>query len=396
MKKVILILAACAIFGYSFGQKKPKINQAEKARTEGNLGEAKEIIDAAIEHEKTKDDGKTWYYRGLIYATLDTTTNPQYQNLATDPLKIAMEAFAKADELGKGNNEYFISDANGLPRLKPQQMNDLWVYYLNKGVENYQEQNTEEALKYFTKTQSVKPSDTTGYIFAGAAAQSGKNFKVAAENYYKLINDLDYHSPDLYNYLVYIEGTVNENPEKALELLRKAKEKFPENGDFAKSEINLLIQMDKVDEAKNELQAAIAKEPENSNLYFTLGVMHEELGNKDEARDAYQKAVDLDPKNFNATFNLAVVHYNEAVELIKQKNNLGISAADLKKAKGMQEEINNRLKTAMPYWERILELDPQNRTALESLQYTYSQLKMNEKALEVTEKLETLADGEGK
>ena len=392
MKRIILLLAACAIAGYSFGQKKPKINQAEKSRSEGNLGEAKEIIDAAIEHEKTKDDGKTWYYRGLIYASLDTTTNPQYQNLAQDPLKTAMEAFAKAEELNKGNSDYYISDANGLPILKSQQLQTLWGHYLNKGVENYQAQKTGEAVKFFTKTQYVMPEDTTGYIYAGLAAQSGKDFKTAAENYYKLINDLDYHSPDIYNSLIYIEGTVNENPEKALDLIRQAKKQFPDNLDFAKSEINALIQMDKVDEAKSELEAAIAKEPDNSNLYFTLGVMQEELGNKEKAKEAYQKAVDLDPKNFNATFNLAVINYNDAVELIKKKNNLGISAADLKKAKEMQTEVNEKLKAALPYWEKILELEPNNRTALESLQYSYSQLKMNEKALEVTEKLEALND----
>lgn len=395
MKRFILLLAACAIAGFSFGQKKPKINQAEKARSEGNLGEAKEIIDAAIEHEKTKDDGKTWYYRGLVYASLDTTTNPQYKNLANDPLKIAMEAFAKAEELNKGNNDYYISDANGLPILKSQQIETLWGHYLNKGVEGYQAQNTEDAIKYFTKTQVVKPADTTGYIYAGLAAQSGKDYKTAAKNFYKLINDLNYHSEDVYNYLIYIEGTINEDNEKALELIRKAKKQFPDNVDFAKSEINALIQMDKVDEARTELEAAIAKEPDNSNLYFTLGVMQEELGNKEKAKEAYAKAVELDPKNFNATFNLAVINYNEAVELIKVKNNLGITSADLKKAKEMQSTINDRLKAAMPYWEKVLDIEPNNRVALESLQYTYSQLKMNEKALEVTEKLEALGE-EGK
>ena len=51
---MLIVLVA----GYSYGQKKPKINQAEKARSEGNLGEAKEIIDAAVEYEKLKDDIK--------------------------------------------------------------------------------------------------------------------------------------------------------------------------------------------------------------------------------------------------------------------------------------------------------------------------------------------------
>ncbi|MEX2336245.1 MAG: tetratricopeptide repeat protein [Fulvivirga sp.] len=393
MKRIMLLLAVCAIAGSSFGQKKPKINHAERAWSEGNLGEAKEIIDAAIEHEKTKDDGKAWYYRGLIYASLDTTTNLEYKNLAQDPLQEAMDAFAKAEELNKGNSEYYVTDATGLPVIKTQQIQNLANFYLNKGVESYQAQETDDAVKYFTKTQTVLPKDTTGYVYAGLAAQAGKDFKTAAENYYKLINELDHHRPDIYNSLIYIEGTVNENPEKALELIRKAKENFPDDVAFAKSEINALIQLDRIDEAKNELQTAIEKEPDNSNLLFTLGVMQEELGNKEEAEKAYAKAVELDSSNFNANFNLAVLNYNDAVALIKVKNNLGISAADLKKAKGMQDEINQKLKTALPFWERVLELEPGNRTALESLQYTYSQLRMNEKAMEVTEKLEALESG---
>ena len=394
MKRIVLLMAACAVAGFSYGQKKPKINQAEKARSEGNLGEAKEIIDAAAEYEKLKDDGKTWYYRGLVYSSLDTTTNPQYSNLANDPLKIAMESFQKAEELNKGKSDYFISDANGLPILKSQQIQTLWGYYLNKGVESYQAQDTDNAITYFTKTQIIQPDDTTGYIYAGLAAQSGQKYDVASKNFYRLINDMNYHSEDVYNYLIYIEGTVNEDNEKALELIRKAKKQFPDNADFAKSEINALIQMDKIDEARAELQTAIEKEPDNSNLYFTLGVMHEELGKKEEAKKAYQKAVDLDNSNFNAVFNLAVINYNEAVELIKVKNNLGISSADLKKAKEMQTTINQKLKDAMPHWEKVLEMENNNRVALESLQYIYTQLKMNEKALKVTEQLEALEDSE--
>ena len=48
-----LMLAAICVVGYA--QKKPKINQALSAMEDGNLAEAKTIIDAAIEHEKTKD-----------------------------------------------------------------------------------------------------------------------------------------------------------------------------------------------------------------------------------------------------------------------------------------------------------------------------------------------------
>ncbi len=392
MKKVILLVAICFVAGAGYSQKKPKINNAEKARSEGNLAEAKEIVDAAIEHEKTKDDGKTWYYRGLVYASLDTTQNPDYQNLANNPLKIAMEAFAKADEIDPDGNKYYINNANGLPILKDQQINTLWGHYLNKGVEAYQNSNTDDAVKYFTKTQVLQPEDTTGYIYAGLAAQSGQDYATAAKNYYVLINDLDYHSKDIYNSLIYIEGTVNKDDDKALAMIRKAKNQFPDNLDFAKSEINALIRMEKIDEAQAGLEKAIENEPDNTDLYFTLGVMHEELENLDKAAEAYRKALEIDPSYYNAVFNLAVLNYNVAVELIKEKNNLGISSAEQKKAKEIQKKIDTKLKLAVPHWEKANELQPNDRTTLETLQYIYNQLKMNEKLVKISKQLEEMGD----
>ncbi|MGD1959686.1 MAG: tetratricopeptide repeat protein [Fulvivirga sp.] len=395
MKKLLVLLIVLVICVDGYSQKKPKINQAEKLRSEGNLGEAKNIIDAAIEYEKTKEDGKTWYYRGLIYASLDTTENPEYQNLASNPLQTAIEAFAKADELQKGNSEYYISDANGLPQLKTQQLSALWGFYLNRGVEEYQADNKEEALRWLDKTKVVQPKDTTGYIYAGSIALSAKNYEAAAENYYTLINELDYQSKDTYNSLIYIESSVNKDDAKAVELIRKAKELFPEDLDFAKSEVAALIRMGKSDEAKVGLEEAIKKEPSNAALHFQLGILEEELGNTEAAKAAYTESTKVDPNYYNSAFNLAVLYYNEAVNLITEKNNLGITSAELKKAKEMQVTIDDRLKKALPYWEKVLELKPDERTALETLQYIYMQEKEYDKAEEIKAKLEALGGEEG-
>ena len=135
MKNYFVLLTALLIASASYAQKKPKISQALKSFQENNLEEAKSIIDAAAEYEKTMEDGKTWYYRGLIYYALDTTSNPQYRALEENPLPIAMESFAKADELQKGSSEYFIYSTTGLPDTKSQQIGNMWVRYLNVGIE---------------------------------------------------------------------------------------------------------------------------------------------------------------------------------------------------------------------------------------------------------------------
>ncbi|MDX1628203.1 MAG: tetratricopeptide repeat protein [Fulvivirga sp.] len=388
MKRTILIMAICLVAGFSYGQKKPKINKAEKARSEGNLAEAKSIVDAAIEHEKTKDDGKTWYYRGLVYASLDTTSNPDYQNLVDNPLEIAMKSFAKADEIDPEGSNYYLTGPNGLPVLKDQQILQLSGHYINKGIQHYQDSDYDKAVQAFEKTQMIMPEDTTGYINAALAARAAKDYDVVAENYYKLIEDLDYKSVDAFNFLIYYESSIQEDDEKALAVIRSAKKAFPNNLDFAKSEIAALKKMGKADEAMKGLNDAIENEPDNPDLYFTLGILHEELGNLDKARDAYENAVKIDPSYYDGVYNLAVIDYNKAVNLIREKNNLGISSADQKKAKEMQVQIEKRLKTALPNWEKANELKPGDRTTLETLQYIYSQLGMNAKVMEIAEQLE--------
>lgn len=391
MKRLIVLMLAITVAGYSYGQKKPKISQAEKERSEGNLGEAKNIIDAAAEYEKLKDDGKTWYYRGLVYTSLDTTSNPEFQNLANDPLKIAMESFAKADELSKGN-EYYITGANGFPVTKTQQLNTLWVHYLNKGVEHFNAEENESAFKYFMKMTVVLPEDSTGYLYGASMAQAMEDYESALKNYYFLVNDLDFQSKEVYNSIIYIEGTINDDAETALKMARKAKEYFPNDPEFAKSEISALIKLERLDEARAELENAISNDPNNPALTFTLGVMYEEVNDTEKAKNAYMRSIEADPNYLNSRYNLAVLSYNQAVELIKKKNNLGISTADQKKAKEMQIDIDVKLKEALPHWEKVSELQPNDRTALETLQYIYTQMKMYDKAEAVTEKLEALGE----
>src|SRR5688572_2017745 len=107
MKKVILILLLIPAVVFAQKPVKPNLSKALSLWQEGKLGEAKDMIDAATTYEKTMNDGKTWYYRGLIYASLDTTSNETFKALSPNALTVAIESFKKADQM-KGKSEYFV------------------------------------------------------------------------------------------------------------------------------------------------------------------------------------------------------------------------------------------------------------------------------------------------
>jgi hypothetical protein len=80
MKKyTLLLLLLATVAAYAQKAPKPNLNKALQLWTENKLDEAKTMIDAATTYEKTMNDAKTYYYKGLIYASLDTTSNEKFK-----------------------------------------------------------------------------------------------------------------------------------------------------------------------------------------------------------------------------------------------------------------------------------------------------------------------------
>jgi tetratricopeptide (TPR) repeat protein len=390
MRQLYVFLLACFIgfAGYSQKEKKPKINKANSFREQGKLAEAKEIIDAATVYEKVKDDGKTWYYRGLIYATIDTTSNAEHAALSDDALNIAMESFNKAKEIDDPTS-YYINNDFGLPILLSQQIDTYYSYYYNIGVTSFTEGEYETAVAGFENAYIIVPSDTNAYINAAYAAHNGELYDAAVANYQSSL-DNGGRSKDLFYNYVNILTTIYKDNEAALKVISKGREMYPTDATLAKNQINMMIQMGKIDEAKSNLEEAIVAEPDNPNLYFTLASMHEQLENEDSAISAYKSALEIDPNHFESNFNMGVIMIDRANKIIKQRNNLGVSRADLKKAAEMEPIIDEKLRDALPQWEKIYEVRPTEKSAIETLRYIYNQLKLYDKSEAMQDVLDAL------
>jgi tetratricopeptide (TPR) repeat protein len=371
-------------------KQKPNINKALKSLQEGNLAEAKQMIDEATTYEKTMNDGKTWYYRGLIYAAIDTTSNPAVNALADDALTVAIESFAKADQLGKKDNEYFVTDASGvIPVTKTQQIDQIAGHYLNKGAALYQTDSLAEALENFEKTQKIKPDDTTSYFYAGFVANAMEDHDKALANFEKYI-EKGGTSSDAYSLMINTYSGPKEDKEKALEVARRAKEKYPENPEFPKVEIGLLIDMEKIDEAKKGLEEAVKREPDNKQYQFYLGYVNSREENFEEAKKHFQEALRIDPTYFDAQYYLAQVYLIDAAKIAEQVKNLGISAADKKKQAELDKVLVQKYKVALPYWEKAEQMKPNDLDVLDRLKTIYYFLGDDANEKRVTAKLTTL------
>lgn len=386
----MLMLVAVAVSAQK--KQKPNINKALKSLQDGKLDEAKQMIDDATTYEKTMDDGKTWYYRGLIYVALDTTSNPAFQGLAENPFQVAMESFAKADKMAKGGSEYFTTEAGSvMPTTKTQQMGQLANYYLNKGAELYQEDSLAEALELFEKTQEVLPSpdDTIAYFYAGIVANSMEDHDKAIQNLQKYL-ELGGTSADAYSVIINTYSGPKDDKEKALEAARKAKTRFPENSEFPKVEIGLLIELEKVEEAKSGLEQAVVREPDNKTYHFYLGYVNSKLENWDAAKKNFEQALKLDPSYFDAQYYLAQIYLIDAGKIMDQLKNLGITAADKKKQAELDKVLVEKYKVALPHWEKAEKLRPNDLDVLDRLRTIYYYLGDDANEKRVATKLKTL------
>ncbi|MEM9834439.1 MAG: tetratricopeptide repeat protein [Bacteroidota bacterium] len=379
MKQLQLLLVALIAFPMlTFGQAK-NVRKAQSSLQKGELAEAKQYIDPAIEDEKTKEEGKTWYTYGDIYLAIATDSTKSVQ--ADKPYEKALMAYRKVKDMEKENSLYAVQ--------ADQQVQQVWANAINSGASLYSSKNYEEAIKLFDVAKMAVPEDTTAYIYGGISAQSAGNMPEAAENYAYLVDSLDYISKDFYNSLIYIYLVEEKDEEKALGYLRKAQDVFPEDPEFLKREITMLINKEMYDEAEQKLTRAIDAEPDNPMLYYNQGYLFEQMDKGEMAIESYKNAIEKDPQYFDANFNLAAFYYNKAADILAEANDMDLKEYQ-EKGEAIEAEAKSFFEKALPYLETSQSIEPDNQKVLETLATVYQRLEMSDKAEEINSKLESM------
>lgn len=388
MKKLIFAMVFIGLGTLVYGQYEPKgkTSRAESAFNKGELDIAKAEIDEAFKVDdkgKVTESAKNWYTRGRIYKAIYLDDSTDYGNLAPkeEALKTAMESFNKVESMEKENSTYRI--------FTDQEINQLYGTIINEGAEKYNENDFEGAYNDFMTALMVNPSDTTALLYGGVSAQQAEMIDEALACFEQLAEDGNANI-DTYKTMIYLYRTEKEDMEKVLETVEKALKAFPDNKELTQEKITTLIIMERVDEAKAELQTAINNEPTNPLYYYFLGYLYDFQEDADNAIEQYKKAIELNPDYYEANYNLAVVYYNKARDVLSELNNLSLDeyrkqeTAYMEKAKVYFEE-------ALPYFEKAVEIKPdEDIQLLETLEGVYIRLQMKDKAAELEKQIKAL------
>lgn len=352
------------------------VNSAVLNHKNGVLDKALADISKAIEHPKTKDKAKTWFYNGVI--NQDLIGNPIYGKNATDKTpEIALESFNKTLELDGKDGQF--------GKLVPERLEILYGQVLNQAVEFHNQQDWDNAIAKYDMASKINPTDTTAILYAAYASTAKQDYPTAIKYYDKLIG-IGHDTEDVYKAKIQLQQAIEVKDEEVMATLAAALKKYPNSVYLMQEELRYYLKNDRADEAMAKLDKAIEADPKNASLYAVRGNLEERKGNIDAAYKDYQKAVEVDPNNFDGFFNLGVLEYNKGSEFNNKAAKMDY-ATYKKQGAALEAQAKKHFEASLPYFEKALQIQPDDQATLANLQRVYTRLKRTADAERVGKKL---------
>ena len=350
---------------------------------QGNFDKALEMLQKDVEKNPKSDEGH--FLMGHVYGELGE-------------LGKMISAFDKS---------LAISDKFGTKI--GEQKGYHWANNFNKGVNNFQRGNNvtdpdsatifyDRSIKFFKDAALVEPDSADNYRnLAFVYLSAGKN-EEAIDPLKELI-ETD-KSEDGYQYLgdVYYTLGANKNIDfknstdlqdsidavahfnNAIDVLEEGRNLYPENTDILVSLSESYIGANKIEVAMDAFKASVEADPNNQHFRYNYGVLLLNADRYEEAEEQFIKALEIDSEYENAIYNLGVNYVKWGAQLNLDAEEQGI----------ISEDYKQKYELALPYLERVVDMDPTNGQMWEILGKVYSVLGMQDEAANAFDKADQL------
>jgi tetratricopeptide (TPR) repeat protein len=379
MKKSFLTLAASAALTVALGVATPAqaqssaITNAILSQKAGQLDKAMTSINEAVASEKTKDKDKpkAWFTRGEIYYQLvDPATQALYGKFTKDmqpgeAVQKAAESYNKALALDGPTGEY--------GKQVPERLNNLYNAAFNSGVVGYQAKEYDKALAGFKLASQIKPQDSTAVLYSAYTQDAKQDFAGAKASYNQLLGLDVYKSKPapatVYTRLLAI-AKEEKNTAEAQKIVQQGLAAYPNNKTFLIEDLNMSMSGGNNTAALDKISKAIAADPNNANLYAVRGSLYDAQKKTDLAQEDYKKAISLDPNSFDAQFNMGIYNFNKAATLRTKSSKMDLKTYQVQ-GKKLDAEAKKYFEASVPYFEKALEIQPNDRNTANALQKAY-------------------------
>lgn len=327
------------------------------------LGEARDAIELALTHEKSAEWAKTWFYRGNIYYDIVISKDEECKKLSDNALDVAYDSYIKALN--------YDTEKQYLKEIEPK-ISVISGLYVQRGAGFYNTKQYEAALSDFEKAMHVakyfSKTDTTALYNAALSSEKLKNYSKAAF-YYEGLIELNYKDPKVFHFLSEAYLNLGDSA-KAFQAITTGRKIHPRNQDLIIDELNYYLQKNQSELALANLKVAITEMPDNPELHFAKGTIHDKLNETELAESEYKIAISLKADYFDANYNLGALYFNKGVEYVDLAGSF--SESQVNQFKEAEAKAESYFQSALPYLEKANELNPHDRSTLLSLKNLYS------------------------
>ena len=405
MKKLIVTLLVFGVFQLGFSQKKELklVDKLVKAGEYENALKSLETIEDLIETSEDKTKAKYYYLKGLA----------RYQN-GTGSFEnklLSIVDFNKVKNIEESGSKIYTLKVDNI-------FTDLFNSFVDDSRSSLENKNYKNSYMNLEAAYKVSKKDTLYLYNAALLATEAEEYSTALDFYERLIK-LGYTGISI-NYLateketgkeqvfqdkksrdfsVDVIGT-HESPRDQIaksveiDMLRSIAAIYRNQSNFKKSieylekaklidsnDINLILlesnirwEMGEVDQYQSLISKALEIEPNNVDLIFNLGVVNAEKGHFEDAISYYNKVIEIDSDYTKAYLNAAAMILEKEEPMIEEMNSLGTSTADYNRYDELKIERENLYREAIPYLEKVFELEDDNLNAARTLRNIFSQL----------------------
>lgn len=180
-------------------------------------------------------------------------------------------------------------------------------------------------------------------------------------------------------YVLALNGLYNAKKYDAI--VEEAIAKYPTDADINNIATGIYQVSGNSDKMLKRIEEAIKISPNDAQNYYNLGVLYlDDASKAEESKKMFKKAIELNPKHFESYNNLVLAILQPDKEIVEaMNNNLGTSKKE-KEIYNTNEAKRKALFTeAVPYLEKMYEIQPENRLVIRNLIQAYKTLGNEQK-----------------
>lgn len=274
-----------------------------------SLENARKLIDNGYKTRSDSNAFKNNLIRSLVYSSLareDSTLKFTYKKDPVEETLFALKhVYGSKFEDGSRREINYIED----------QLKHTYLYRANYSFRN---RRYAEALKYFSKLDSIDKNNSSITHNLALLCQELGYYQRSAAYYERLISNRP--KPEYYMVLANLYESLNDE-KNTIRVLRDGSVLYPNNRDLVFKLLNILQNRNDYQEIVKYTAQALKLDENNINLNYLAGFSNEMAGNVTKAEEYYKAILNINPNNYEANYALGLLYLNL---YLKDKDQSGV------------------------------------------------------------------------